>query len=121
MGLSGAGAADEDSIALGIEEGAAGEFTQLALVDRRFGEDERVEVLEDRELGPADAIADRAGLTMCAFRPDQAGDEGVDLVASGEPLAGDLLEAGARAGELELGHGLEDLMAFHQATFLMLS
>jgi len=37
MGLSGAGAADEDSIALGIEEGAAGEFAQLALVDRGRG------------------------------------------------------------------------------------
>src|SRR5665213_477893 len=121
MGFAGAGAADEDSIALDVEEGAVGEFAQLALVDWRFGEDERVEFLEDRKLGPADAVADRAGLTMCAFGPDQAGDEGVDLVASGEPLAGDLVEAGAHAVELELGHGLEDLMAFHQATFLMLS
>jgi hypothetical protein len=43
------------------------------------------------------------------------------LVAPGEPLAGDLVEAGAHAVELELGHGLEDLMAFHQATFRMLS
>src|ERR1700689_1803184 len=121
MGLSGAGAADEDSISLGIEEGAGGEFAQLALVDRRLGEDERVQVFEDWELGSADAIADRAGLPMRALGPDQAGDEGVNLVASGEPLAGDLVEAGAHAVELELGHGLEDLMAFHQATFLMLS
>jgi hypothetical protein len=58
---------------------------------------------------------------MCAFGPNQAGDEGVDLVASGEPLAGDLVEAGAHAVELQLGHGFDDLMAFHQATFLMLS
>src|ERR1700691_3214769 len=121
MGLSGAGAADEDSIALGIEEGAAGEFAQLALVDRRLGEDERIEVFEDRELGAADAIADRPGLTMCALGADQAGDERVDLVASCEPLAGDLVEACAHAVELQFGHGLDDLMAFHQATFLMLS
>src|SRR5665213_1383867 len=99
MGFAGAGAADEDSIALDVEEGAGGEFAQLALVDRGFGEDERVEVLEDRELGTADAIADREGLTMFAFGPDQADDEGVDLVASGEPLAGDLVEAGAHAGK----------------------
>jgi hypothetical protein len=58
MCLSGAGAADEDSIAFSIEEGAAGEFAQLALVDRGLGEDERVKVFEDWELGPADAIAD---------------------------------------------------------------
>ncbi len=68
MGFAGAGAADEDSIALGIEEDPGGEFAQLALVDRGFGEDERVEVFEDRELGSADAVADRAGLTVCAFR-----------------------------------------------------
>src|SRR5450631_3601787 len=121
MGFASAGSADEDPVALGVEESAGGEFAHLALVDRRLGEDERVEVFEDRELGSADAIADRAGLTMCALGPDQAGDEGVDLVAPDEPLAGDLVEAGAHAVELQFGHGLEDLMAFHQATFLMLS
>jgi hypothetical protein len=67
MSLSSAGAADEDSVALGVEESAGGEFAQLALVDRGLGEDERIEVFEDWELGPADAIADRPGLTMCAF------------------------------------------------------
>ena len=53
--------------------------------------------------------------------PDQGGDEGIDLVTPGQTLAGNLVEAGAHAVELELAHGLEDLMAFHQATFLMLS
>ena len=58
---------------------------------------------------------------MGAFGPDQAGDERKDLSAPGKALADDLIEAGAHAVELELAHGLEDLMAFHQATFLMLS
>ena len=121
MGFAGAGSADEDRVALGVEEDAGGEFANLALIDRRIGEDELVEVLEDRELGAADAIADRARLPVGALGPDQAGDERMDLIAPGQALAGDLIEAGAHAVELELAHGLEDLMAFHQATFLMLS
>ena len=58
---------------------------------------------------------------MRTLGPQQAGDEGIELVASGEPLAGDLVEAGAHAVELQFAHGFEDLMAFHQATFLRLS
>ena len=114
-------AADEDGIALGVEEGAGGEFPDLAFIGRCIGEHELIEVFENREPGPADTVADRSGLAVCALGPDQTGDEGIDLVAPGETLAGDLVEAGAHAVELELGHGLEDLMAFHQATFRMLS
>jgi hypothetical protein len=39
----------------------------LPFIDRRIGEDERVEIFEDGELGSADTIADRAGLP--AARP----------------------------------------------------
>jgi len=46
---------------------------------------------------------------------------GIDLVTPGKALAGDLVETGAHAVEFEFTHGVEDLMAFHQATFLMLS
>ena len=95
MGFAGAGAADEDRIALGVQEGAGGEFTNLPFIDRRIGEDELVQVFENRELGAADAITDRAGLTVCALGPDQAGDERIDLVAPVQALAGDLVEAGA--------------------------
>jgi hypothetical protein len=42
----------------------------LPFIDRRIGKDELVEIFENRELGAADAIADRA------LGPDQAGDEG---------------------------------------------
>ncbi len=79
MGFAGSGAADEDRIAFGIEESAGGEFANLPFIDRRIGEDELVEIFEDRELGSCDAITDRAGLTMGAFSPHQAGDEGIDL------------------------------------------
>ena len=64
MGFAGAGAADEDGVAPGVEEGAGGEFAHLVGIDRRIDKDERVEVLEDGEPGTADPIADRAGLAV---------------------------------------------------------
>ena len=73
MGFAGASAADEDRVAL-WRRGTApvGQFANLPLVDRRVGEYEFVQVLEHPELGPADAIADRAGLPVRALGPDQA-------------------------------------------------
>src|ERR1700692_4493103 len=121
MGFASAGAADEDCVTLGVEEAAGGEFTHQSFIDRRVRKDELVDILEDRELGAADTIADRAGLPMSAFGPDQAGDERIDLIAPRKALAGDLVEAGAHAVKLEFAHGLQNLMAFHQAIFLMLS
>jgi hypothetical protein len=67
MCFSGAGAANEDRIALGVQEGAGGELANLSFIDRRIGEGERIDVFEDRELGSADAIADRAGLPVGAL------------------------------------------------------
>ena len=54
MGFAGAGPADEDRIALGVKEGAGGEFANLPFIDRRIGEGERVDIFEDRELGSSD-------------------------------------------------------------------
>src|SRR5258708_32976046 len=121
MGCSGAGGANEDRIALGVEEGAGGELANLPFIDRRIGEDELVDILEDRELGSADAVADRASLPVGAFGSDQAGDERMNLIASCKAFAGNLIEAGAHAVKLQLAHGLQYLLAFHQANFLMLS
>ena len=121
MGFSGARAADEDRVAFGVEEGAGGEFANLAFVDRRVRKDELVDILEDRELRSADAIADRACLSVGAFGADQAGDERINLVAPGKALTGDLVEAGAHAVKLQFAHGLQNLVAFHQAIFLMRS
>ena len=58
---------------------------------------------------------------MGPFSPDQVGDERIDLIASGKTLTGNLIEAGAHAVELQFAHGFQNLMAFHQAIFLMLS
>src|SRR5471030_3030388 len=119
MGFAGSGTADEDRIAFGVEESAGGEFANLPFIDRRIGEDELVEIFEDRELGSSDAITDRAGLTVSAFSPHQAGDEWIGLIAPGNAFTGHLVEAGAHAVEFEFTHGFEDLMTFHQAIFLM--
>src|SRR5476649_2423962 len=97
MGFTGAGATDEDRIALGVQECTGGEFAYLSFIDRRIGEGERVDIFEDLELGSTDAIADRACLPVGAFRPDQTGDERIDLIAPGEPFARNLIEAGAHA------------------------
>jgi hypothetical protein len=119
MGFASARAADEDRVALGVEEGAGGEFANLSFIDGRVGEDERVDILGDRELGSGDAIADRSGLPVGAFGPDQAGDQRIEFVAAGDAVAGDLVETGAHAVKLQLAHRLHYLMAFHQAIFLM--
>ena len=58
MRFAGARAADENCVALGIEERAGCEFAHLSLVNHRVAEDELVEILQHRELGAADAIAD---------------------------------------------------------------
>ena len=105
MGFAGAGAADEDGVALGIQKRAGGEFRNQSRIDGGVSEDEFIQVLEDRELGAAvdakarqrEAIADRAGLPVGAFGADQTGDEGRELTAPGQPLAGNLIEAGAHA------------------------
>jgi hypothetical protein len=72
MGFAGAGAANEDGIALGVQECAGGEFANLSLIDRCIGEDELVQIFENRELGATDTIADRARLAVGTFGPDQA-------------------------------------------------
>jgi hypothetical protein len=57
-----AGAADEDDIALLLEEGASGEMGDELGVDRRAGEVEVMELLGKRQLGDAHLVVDRACL-----------------------------------------------------------
>jgi len=113
--------ADENRVALGVEEDAGGEFANLPFIDRRVCEDELVDVLEHWELRASDPVANRASLPVRALGADQAGDQRIEFITSGKPLACDLVEAGAHAVQLEFTHGLQNLMAFHQAIFLMRS
>ena len=77
--------------------------------------------LRTGNFAPAMAIADRACLSVGALGADQAVDQRIKLVAPGKALAGDLVEAGGHAVELKFAHRLQNLMAFHQAIFLMRS
>src|ERR1700691_1988956 len=92
VGFARARAADEDRVALGVEEGAGGEFANLALIDWSVREDELVDVLEHRKLRAGDAVADRARLPVGALGADQAGDQRIEFVAPGKTLASDLVE-----------------------------
>lgn len=58
MGFARTGSADEDCVALGVEESACRKFAHLALIDQGVGEDELVQVLESRELGGGNPVAD---------------------------------------------------------------
>ena len=50
MGFAGAGTADKDGVALGVQEHASCQLTSLSLVHRRVGEDEAVEIFQHRDL-----------------------------------------------------------------------
>ena len=56
MSLAGAGAADQDDVALVGEEVAARQVADQGLVDRRAVEDEVVDVLGQRQLGDGDLV-----------------------------------------------------------------
>ncbi len=58
MALARAGAADEDGIALGLEEGATGQLAHQMLVDRRVLEGEVGDLLGERQLGDAHLVSD---------------------------------------------------------------
>src|SRR5262249_48227172 len=73
MRLAGAGAADQHSVALFGEKGAARQIADQRLVDRCAGEVELVDVFGQRQLGNGQLILDRARLLL--------GDLGVEQIA----------------------------------------
>jgi hypothetical protein len=68
MRLAGACPADQNDIALIGDEGAAGEVADQALVDRRAGKIEVIDVLGQRQLGQRELLFDGAGLLL-RYRP----------------------------------------------------
>src|SRR5450759_186754 len=106
MGFAGSGSTDKDAVALGVQKSAGRELANLPLIHGCVGEDEAIKILQHRELGAADAIADRACLPVRAFGADQTGDQWVEFITPCKALSGDLVEAGAHAVKLQLAHGL---------------
>src|ERR1700730_9469835 len=80
MGFAGAGAADQDGIALLSDEPAAGEIIDQGLVDGCALELEVVEVLGQRQLGDGELVLDRAGLLLVDLGVEQITDDALRLV-----------------------------------------
>ena len=50
---------------------------------------------------------------------DQAGQQGIEVLAPRGSLADHLVEAGAHAVELQVGHRLDDLVSFHHVACIL--
>jgi hypothetical protein len=68
MRLAGACPADQDDIALIGDEGAGGEVADQALVDRRAGKIEVLDILGQRKLGDGELVLDGTGLLLGTVR-----------------------------------------------------
>src|SRR5947209_16655779 len=77
MGFAGAGATDQNGIALLGNKPATGEIIDEGLVDGRTLELEVLKVLGERQLGNGELILDRAGLLLVDF--------GVESMANDTP------------------------------------
>ena len=121
VGLSGAGAADHDRVALLLDEASGGEIAHQRLADRRAVEIEVLEVLGDRQLRGGELVLDRARLLLGELGLEQLGDDCLRFIL---PLHGDgddLVVSRLHAVELQLGHRGEDLGSLHQWMLLRLS
>ena len=118
MSFASAGSADQDAVALLGEKVALGEIAHEALVDRRAGELEVVEVLGQGKLGDRDLIFDRARLLFIDFGLQKIADDARRLMLSLDAGRHDLVIGGLHSIELELAHQLEDLGPLHQAVLL---
>lgn len=85
-----AGAADQDDIALIGNEGSASEIADQAIVDRRAGEVEVVDVLGQRQLGDGELVFDGAGLFLRCLCLPPAGTPGSLPVNASSRIADDL-------------------------------
>ena len=121
MRLAGAGAADQDSVALLGDEAAAGEIAHQGLVGRRTVELEVVEVLGERQLGDSELVFDRASLLLVDLGGEQVADDALRFVLAFDRGGHDLVEGGLHAMELKFAHEVEELGSFHQTVLLRLS
>src|ERR1700704_4791290 len=121
MGLTGAGAADQNGIALLGDEATAGEVIDQRLVDRCALELEVLKVLGKRQLGDGELVLDRASLLLVDLGVEQVADNALGFVLTLDGSRHDLVEGGLHTVELELTHEVEQLSTFHQMVLLRLS
>src|SRR6516225_4298857 len=104
MRLAGAGAADQDSVALLGKKGAIGQLVDERLVDRRAGEVEVVNVLGQRQLGYGQLIFDRARLLVSDLGAEQIADDPRCLVPALDAGGHHLVVGRPHTVELERRH-----------------
>jgi len=75
MRLAGAGAADQNQVALVGEDLSAGEVADQRLVDRRAIEDELLDLLREGQLGNGELVLDRSRLLLADLRRQQVADD----------------------------------------------
>ena len=113
VGLAGAGAAEQDDVALMGKEVTACEVAHQGLVDRRAIEDELVDVLGQRQLGDGDLVLDRPGLLLRDLGGEKVADDALRLVLALDGGGDDLVISRLHAVELQLVHRRQDLGSLH--------
>lgn len=78
--LAGARSADQDQVALLLEEGAAREVAHQRLVDGRLREVERVDLLGERHPGDRHLVLDGARLLLAELSRHEVADDALRLV-----------------------------------------
>jgi hypothetical protein len=123
VGLASSGAADQDGIALIGNKAAGSQVPHEALVDRRAGEVELVDVLGQGQFGDGHLVSDGPRLFLSNLGLEQISHDARGLVLALDATGHDLVPAGvcpqnagggtAHSVELEAAHQVEDLGAFH--------
>src|ERR1700686_5660551 len=113
MGLAGAGAADQNSIALLGDEATASEIIDQRLIDGGTLELEVLQVLGKWQLCDGELVLDRAGLLLVDLGVEQVADNALGFVLALDGSRHDLVEGGLHAVKLELAHEVEQLSTLH--------
>ena len=113
MGLAGSGPADEDEVALMIEEVPGGEVADEGLVNLGRLEVELFQFLGQRQLGDRHLVFDRAGLLLGDLCGQQVTDDLLGFVLAFDRGGDDLVIGRPHAVELQLPHGVQHLRSFH--------
>jgi hypothetical protein len=113
MRLTGAGAANQDHVALISDEGAGGEVADQAVVDRRAGKIEVLDVFRLRQLGNGELVFDGARLLLRYLGLQQIADDPGRLVLPLDGDAHDLVIGRAHPVELQHSHQFQHFGAFH--------
>jgi hypothetical protein len=121
MRLAGAGSADQHSIALFGQKGAARQIADQRLVDRCAGKVKVAEVFGQRQLGNGQLVFDRARLLLGDLGAEQIADNPRRLVPALDAGGHHLVVGGSHAVELEPRHELENVGALRHEALRKLS